>query len=45
MNPVHGVSDILEHALVGHEQVAIFEASLAAAQRIHTMLKPGSRGS
>lgn len=28
MNPVHAVSDILEHALVGHEKVTIFEASL-----------------
>lgn len=28
MNPVHAISDILEHALVGHEKVTIFEASL-----------------
>ena len=28
MDPVHGVADILEHALVGHEQISIFEASL-----------------
>lgn len=31
VNPVDGVADILEHALVGHEEVAVFEASLAAA--------------
>lgn len=28
MNPVHAISDVLEHALVGHEKVTIFEASL-----------------
>lgn len=28
MNPVHAVSDVLEHAFVGHEKVSIFEASL-----------------
>lgn len=28
MNPVDTVSDVLEHALVGHEKVTIFEASL-----------------
>lgn len=30
MNPVHSISNILEHTLVGHEEVAIFEASLTA---------------
>lgn len=32
MNPVHAISDILEHALVGHEKVAIFEASLTTTE-------------
>lgn len=30
VNPVHSISDILEHALVGHEEVPIFESSLTA---------------
>lgn len=31
VDPVDGVADVLEHALVGHEEVAVFEAGLAAA--------------
>lgn len=31
VDPVHAVPDVLEHALIGHEEVAIFEASLTAA--------------
>lgn len=31
VDPVDGVADVLKHALVGHEEVAVFEASLAAA--------------
>lgn len=31
VDPVHAVPDVLEHALVGHEEVAVFEASLTAA--------------
>lgn len=34
MNPVHTITHVLEHTLVGHEQVAIFEASLTAAEDI-----------
>lgn len=30
VNPVHSISDILEHALVGHEEVPVFESSLTA---------------
>lgn len=33
MDPVHAVPDILEHALVGHEQVTVFEACLTAASQ------------
>ena len=28
VDPVDGVADVLEHALIGHEKVTIFEASL-----------------
>lgn len=38
MNPVHTISDILEHALVGHEKVAIFEASLTTTETDYIML-------
>lgn len=31
VDPVYGVADVLEHALVGHEEVAVLEARLAAA--------------
>lgn len=30
MNPVNSVTDVLEHALVGHEEVTVFEAGLTA---------------
>lgn len=33
MDPVDGVADVLEHALEGHEEVAIFKASLTAEVR------------
>lgn len=33
VDPVHGVPDVLEHALKGHEEVAIFEARLTTAGR------------
>lgn len=32
VNPVHAIADILEHALVGHEKVTVFEASLTTAE-------------
>lgn len=32
VNPVHTIADILEHALVGHEKVTVFEASLTTAE-------------
>lgn len=32
VNPVHAIADILEHALVGHEKVTVFEASLTTAK-------------
>lgn len=31
VDPVHAVPDVLEHALKGHEEVAVFEARLTAA--------------
>lgn len=31
VDPVHAIPHVLEHALIGHEEVAIFEASLTAA--------------
>lgn len=34
VNPVHTIADILEHALVGHEKVAVFEAGLTTAEGI-----------
>lgn len=34
MNPVHTVADILEHALVRHEKVTVFEAGLTTAEGI-----------
>lgn len=37
MNPVHAVSDILKHALVGHEKVAIFEARLTTTGTVQIM--------
>lgn len=37
MNPVHSVSDILEHALIRHKKVAIFEASLTTTETVHIM--------
>lgn len=33
VDPVDGVADVLEHALEGHEEVAIFKASLTAEVR------------
>lgn len=30
VDPVDGVADVLEHALIGHEEVAIFEAAFTA---------------
>lgn len=30
VDPVHSISDVLEHALVGHEEVPVFEPSLTA---------------
>lgn len=30
MDPVDSVADILEHALIGHEEVAVLEAGFAA---------------
>lgn len=32
VNPVHCIPHILEHALVRHEQVSIFEASFTAKE-------------
>lgn len=34
MNPVHTIAHILEHALVGHKKVTIFEASLTTAEEM-----------
>lgn len=30
MDPVNSIADILEHALIGHEEVAMLEASFTA---------------
>lgn len=51
MDPIHSISDILKHALVGHEKISIFEAHLTteeakkveykmAIQIIYWMLMP-----
>lgn len=33
VDPVHAVPHVLEHALKGHEEVAVFEARLTTAGR------------
>lgn len=45
VDPVDGVADILEHALIGHEEVAIFEASFTAGgeEQRHTRTQPSDR--
>ena len=37
MNPVDSVSNVLEHALIGHEKVTIFEASLTTTETVKIM--------
>lgn len=41
MDPIHSISDILKHALEGHEKISIFEARLttvvAKMKRSHKM--------
>lgn len=34
MNPINTISDILEHALEGHEKVTIFETSVTAKETV-----------
>lgn len=43
MDPVDSVADILEHALIGHEEVAVLEAGFAAAgeEQRHTQPSDG----
>ena len=45
VDPVDGVADVLEHALVGHEEVAIFEAGFTAGgeEQRHTRTEPSDR--
>lgn len=43
MDPVDGVADILEHALIGHEKVAIFEASFTAEGEEQRHTEPSDR--
>lgn len=43
MNPVNGITDILEHALVGHEEVAVFEAGVAADGKEQRDTQPSDR--
>jgi len=32
MDPIHSISDILKHALVGHEKISIFKAHLTTEE-------------
>ncbi len=45
VDPVDGVTDVLEHALIGHEEVAIFEAGFTAGgeEQRHTRAQPSDR--
>lgn len=45
VDPVDGVADVLEHALVGHEEVAILKASFTAGgeEQRHTRTQPSHR--
>lgn len=42
VDPVDGVADVLEHALIGHEEVAILEAGFTAGggEQRHTRTQP-----
>lgn len=45
VDPVDGIADVLEHALVGHEEVSIFEAGFTAGgeEQRHTRTQPSHR--
>lgn len=40
VDPVHSVADVLEHTLVGHEEVAVLEARFTAAGEEQTDTQP-----
>lgn len=40
VDPVDGIADVLEHALVGHEEVAVFEASFTAEEEEQRHTQP-----
>lgn len=43
VDPVNSVTDILEHALIGHEEVAVLEASFTAAGEEQRDTQPSDR--
>lgn len=43
VDPVNSVSDILEHTLVGHEEVAVLEASFTAGGEEQRDTQPSER--
>lgn len=43
VDPVDSVPDILEHALIGHEEVAVLEASFTAAGEEQRDTQPSDR--